>query len=115
MGFEADWRDAYPGVNALTLMTLNNPADKRIATLAPVVRFAVERKMARGIPDYWDHATLLELAVMAGDFEEALDRLGRRARGALLSHGRRGPPPESSAHQGGAGTRGRRMLLRRRR
>jgi MAP3K TRAFs-binding domain len=76
MGFEVDWRDAYPGVNALTLMTLNNPADKRIATLAPVVRFAVERKMARGMPDYWDYATLLELAVMAGDFAEALDRLG---------------------------------------
>ena len=34
-GFEVDWRDAYPGVNALTLMTLNNPADKRIARWRP--------------------------------------------------------------------------------
>ena len=28
-GFEADWRDAYPGVNAVTLMTLKQPPDPR--------------------------------------------------------------------------------------
>lgn len=70
-GFEADWRDAYPGINALTLMALTDPEDERIAKLAPVVRYAVERKIARGAPDYWDFATLVELAVIAGDTKEA--------------------------------------------
>jgi hypothetical protein len=70
-GFEADWRDAYPGVNAVTLIALADPEDTRIAQLAPVVRYAVERKIARGTPDYWDYATLLELAVIAGDLKAA--------------------------------------------
>ena len=70
-GFEADWRDAYPGINAVTLMALTDPEDERIAKLAPVVRYAVERKIARGAPDYWDFATLVELAVIAGDMKEA--------------------------------------------
>ena len=67
MGFEADWRDAYPGINAVTLMTLRAPPDPRVGTLLPVVRYAVERKIASGKPDYWDHATMLELAVLAAD------------------------------------------------
>lgn len=66
-GFEADWRDAYPGVNAVTLMELRNPPDPRREALAPIVRYAVERKIARGKPDYWDHATLVELAVVTKD------------------------------------------------
>lgn len=34
------------------------------AKLLPIVTYAVERKVAGGRPDYWDHATLLELAVL---------------------------------------------------
>jgi tetratricopeptide (TPR) repeat protein len=66
-GFEADWRDAYPGVNAVTLMELKNPPDPRRLQILPTVRYAVECKIARGQPDYWDYATLLELAVLAMD------------------------------------------------
>lgn len=66
-GFEADWRDAYPGVNAVTLMEQQTPPDPRQATLLPVVRYAVARRIASGRPDYWDYATLLELAVLAHD------------------------------------------------
>lgn len=66
-GFEDDWRDAYPGVNAVTLMELRDPPDPRRTALIPVVRYAVERRMAQGQPDYWDHATLLELAVLGRD------------------------------------------------
>jgi len=66
-GFEADWRDAYPGVNALTLMELRDPPDPRQAELLPVVTYAVRRRMLTGKPDYWDQATLLELAVLARD------------------------------------------------
>jgi len=66
-GFEADWRDAFPGINAVTLMELRDPPDPRRETLMPVVRYAVERKIASGKPDYWDYATRVELAVLAGD------------------------------------------------
>ncbi len=63
-GFEADWRDAYPGVNAVTLMELKEPPDPQRKQLIPVVTYAVERRIATGKPDYWDHATLLELAIL---------------------------------------------------
>jgi tetratricopeptide (TPR) repeat protein len=66
-GFEADWRDAYPGINAVTLMTLREPPDPRREQLLPVVSYAVERRIATGKPDYWDYATRLELAVLAKD------------------------------------------------
>ena len=64
-GFEADWRDAYPGVNAVTLMEQKESPAPRQATLLPVVAYAVGRRIAAGQPDYWDYATCLELAVLA--------------------------------------------------
>jgi hypothetical protein len=76
-GFETDWRDAYPGVNAATLMTLRTPPDDRLEHLLPVVRYAVERKIDAGRPDYWDYATLLELAILAGDENGAMDALAK--------------------------------------
>ena len=75
-GFEADWRDAYPGVNAVTLMELQEPPDPRRTRLLPVVAYAVERRIAAGQPDYWDHATRVELAVLAGDEAAAGFALG---------------------------------------
>jgi hypothetical protein len=74
-GFEADSRDAYPGVNAVTLMELRDPPDPRRELLIPVVRYAVERRIAAGNPDYWDHATRLELAVLARDEATAIAAL----------------------------------------
>lgn len=70
-GFETDWRDAYPGVNAVTLMEIKDPPDDRRLGILPVVRYSVERKIAKGKPDYWDYATLLELAVIGEDQSEA--------------------------------------------
>lgn len=64
-GFETDWRDAYPGVNAVTLMEIKEPPDPRREKLIPIVSYAVERRIAAGKPDYWDYATRLELAVLA--------------------------------------------------
>jgi len=84
-GFEADWRDAYPGINAVTLMELAEPPDKRRLEILPVVRYAVKRKIATGAPDYWDHATELELAVLADDQEAATDAL-TSAVGAVREH-----------------------------
>jgi hypothetical protein len=75
-GFEADWRDAYPGINAITLMTLRTPPDRRKDELVPVVTYAVKRRIASGKPDYWDFATLLELAVIGEDEAAAEDALG---------------------------------------
>lgn len=75
-GFEADWRDVYPGINALTLMELKDPPDPRQEKIIPVIAFAVERRIASGNSDYWDHATRLELAIITRDEEEALDALG---------------------------------------
>jgi hypothetical protein len=73
-GFEADWRDAYPGVNAVTLMNMMDRPDPRQATVLPVVRYAASQKAKRN-PDYWDYATLLELAVLAGDRIDAETQL----------------------------------------
>ena len=72
-GFEADWRDAYPGINAVTLMELKNPPDTRRLELLPVVTYSVKRRIAKGTPDYWDHATLVELAVLQKDEQAALE------------------------------------------
>jgi len=43
-GFQADWRDAYPGVNAVTLMEMADKPDARQAQVLPVVRYAATRK-----------------------------------------------------------------------
>jgi len=74
-GFEADWRDAYPGINAIQLIHEQDPDDPRLDELIAVVSYAVHRKMASGKADYWDHATLLELAVLDGDQDAAIDAL----------------------------------------
>lgn len=70
-GFEADWRDAYPGVNTVTLMEIKEPPDTRRSELLAVVTYAVKRRIAGGNPDYWDYATLLELAVLSKNREDA--------------------------------------------
>lgn len=64
-GFEADWRDAYPGINAVALMEIRDPPDPRRFQLIPVVSYAAERRLGSGEADYWDYATRLELAVLA--------------------------------------------------
>jgi tetratricopeptide (TPR) repeat protein len=91
-GFEADWRDAYPGVNAVTLMEIHDPPDARRKQLLPVVSYAVDRRLASGQADYWDHATRLELAVLARD-----ETAARRALGRALAAVRETWEPESTA------------------
>lgn len=76
-GFEADWRDAYPGVNAVTLLEVkgDETSKEQVKKLMPVVEYAVARKMATKKDDYWDYATLLELAVIKNDETKAKDYL----------------------------------------
>jgi tetratricopeptide (TPR) repeat protein len=77
-GFESDWRDAYPGINAVTLLDIKGDkgSQERKTELLPVVRFAVMQRLKTSKPDYWDYATLLELAVLDADQEASRKRLG---------------------------------------
>ena len=52
-----------------------DPPDPRREGLLPVVGYAVERRIASGTADYWDHATRLELAVLGRDEEAGMDAL----------------------------------------
>lgn len=73
-GFEADWRDYYPGINAVTLLNIEGNEDslELLEELLPVVRYSVLKRLKRAIKvDYWDRATLLELAVLANDERDA--------------------------------------------
>lgn len=79
-GFETDWRDHYPGINAVTLMELQEPPGNERFKLIPVVRYSVERRIASGNPDYWDWATLLELEIL-----EKNERAARTALGQALA------------------------------
>ncbi|WP_309888770.1 TRAFs-binding domain-containing protein [Archangium sp.] len=76
-GFESDWRDTLPGINAVTLLELEgSPGSlERRDRLRPVVRFAVEQRLRYATGDYWDHATVLELAVLGSDQELAKTKL----------------------------------------
>ena len=72
-GFETDWRDPYPGVNAVALMSSATPPDPRLSDLLPIVRYAADRRLTRSgpDPDYWDHATDLLLAVLMSEEDRA--------------------------------------------
>jgi hypothetical protein len=92
-GFEADWRDAYPGINAVSLMEILDPGGQEQQRLVPVVRYAAERRVAEGRADYWDHATRLELAVIARAAAEA-----QEAAADALAAVREPWEPESTAN-----------------
>ena len=92
-GFEADWRDAYPGINAVTLMEIRDPGGEEQQLLLPVVRYANRRRVDGRGADYWDHATRLELGVIGHDRDEAI--AGARA---ALAAVREPWEPESTAY-----------------
>ena len=69
-GFEADPRDYYPGVNAITLLMQKDDTEalKEVVRLLPLVNFAVERRGGASSVNYWDLATVLELACIGDDW-----------------------------------------------
>lgn len=75
-GFKADFRDAYPGINAVNLLDIRGDEKslKEKEKLLPIVKFAVEKRLSDK-PDYWDHATMFELSVLENDYEAAEDHL----------------------------------------
>jgi hypothetical protein len=68
-GYQADISDAFPGINAVTLLDISGDAasKRKRDELVPVVRFAVTQRLVRKSPDYWDYATMLELGVLGSD------------------------------------------------
>ena len=72
-GFEADPRDHYPGVNAVNLLIQKGTSDalKDAERLLPLVSFAVARRGGMNSNDYWDVATVVELACLGGDWPTA--------------------------------------------
>jgi len=76
-GFEADSRDAYPGINAVTLLDFKGDEEslRQKDELLPVVKFAMERRLKNTRLIYWDYATLLELAVLKNNETEAFQHL----------------------------------------
>ena len=70
-------RVIHPGINAITLMEIKRNPDPRRMDLIPVVKYSVQRKIAIGKPDYWDYATLLELAILAKDKESSFNYLSK--------------------------------------
>jgi hypothetical protein len=76
-GYQADPRDAYPGVNALTLLDIRGDVESisERDRLLPVVTYAVKRRLAGKAPDYWDYATMVELEVLGSDYNAAIDSL----------------------------------------
>lgn len=94
-GFEADWRDAYPGINAITLLDIKGDEETlaRKKELLSVVRFAVIQRLASQKPDYWDFATLLEIAVLDQDEKGVREYLGK-----ALAAAREPFEPETTAN-----------------
>ena len=77
-GFEADWRDSYPGINALSLLHIEGSEESLVmlSELLPVVRYSLIQRFKRATGEankinYWDHATMLELAVLGNDQKQA--------------------------------------------
>lgn len=92
-GFETDWRNPYPGINAVHLLWLRSRAGTEWRELLHVVEYSTQRRIASGIGNYWDFATMIEAALYREDMSEALSWLSK----ALVSN----PAPaeaESTLH-----------------
>ena len=76
-GFECEPVDYYPGVNAITLLLQkgDQSAIEEAERLTPLVSFAVARRGGASSSDYWDLATVLELAVIGRDEKMAMSVL----------------------------------------
>ena len=73
LGFEADPRDYYPGINAATLLFTkgDDQSMSELRSLLPAVAFAVARRGGLASRDYWDVATSLEVAALGDDWDHA--------------------------------------------
>lgn len=83
-GFEAEPSDYYPGVNLVNLLMVygGEAGRQEAAAVLPRVRAALGNRMDPERPEYWELATALELAAIAGDWDEA-----RRLANRILTQG----------------------------
>jgi MAP3K TRAFs-binding domain/TIR domain len=84
-GFENDSRGTNLGINAVILMEKKREPDPRKIDLIPIIKYTVHNKITNGKGDYWDYATLLELAILAKDKEASFNFLAK-----ALTHLREG-------------------------
>jgi hypothetical protein len=68
-------------VNAITLLIVRGDR-KGAERLMPLVNFAVARRGGAASSDYWDLATVLELAVLGKDWQSATGVLSKVLAGA---------------------------------
>jgi len=95
-GYRVDWKEVYPGINALTLGTIlvhladkyddkkePDPEIQRVRGLLPELRgaliFALETKAEEENPDYWALISLAELRVLTTDASRQVTRAYRKA------------------------------------
>ncbi len=76
-GFVADPRDYYPGINLVTLLAAKGTPEafEEWRRTVPLVSFALSRLGALKSRDYWQVATVFELAVSGKDAETAMRAL----------------------------------------
>jgi hypothetical protein len=74
-------------VNAITLLVEKGDEEalKEVERLLPLVTFAVARRGGAGSSDYWDLATVLELACIGGDWTMASRVLSKTLAAATAS------------------------------
>jgi hypothetical protein len=81
-GFAKEPSDYYPGVNLVNLLMIygGDAGKQELATVLPRVRQALATRMDPERSEYWELATALHLAAIAGDWDEAHDFAGRITR-----------------------------------
>jgi tetratricopeptide (TPR) repeat protein len=85
-GFVSDPRDYYPGINAVTLLIEKGDEEalKKAKEYAPLVSFSVARRGGASSSDYWDVATVLEMACINNDWNAASRTLPKVLNLAML-------------------------------
>ncbi|MBX3255922.1 MAG: DUF4071 domain-containing protein [Chitinophagaceae bacterium] len=74
-GYDANPADYYPGINLLNLLATTGLDNGMYEKYLPLVAYAIERKVKDQPNDYWAQASGLELEVLRGDQDKAMDYL----------------------------------------
>lgn len=74
-GFKSNMHDAYPGINAATLLFIEDPGQAKLKELLPILRFTTNNKIDSRGADYWDYATLFELDILEQQIDSAQNNL----------------------------------------
>lgn len=76
-GFEANWKDPYPGINAVTMMELDDKEYEAADRLLKVVTYSASRRLDKDPSNYWNQATMLEAHVLEQDQAAAESQIGK--------------------------------------